>query len=208
MRRRKACTLKGMPLPRITFMAVLVVAVAGCVSMRPTIRQPGSAADALTRSWRKEVLRHGRDGDWLVIRGYNSADHLVAIAGNAELSHVGILDATNADVIEAVSPYVCATSLQTFLEKADRVMLIRPANADRVSGRRAVEKARTQIGAPYDLLGTVGLPETGKFYCSELAAWSVGMDVDREGPDEVLHPAAMSQFGTVRFDSDSQPVHK
>ena len=170
--------------------------------MRPAIRQSGPATDALTRSWQREILRRGRDGDWLVIRGYNSTGHLVAVAGSAELSHVGVLDATNAEVIEAVSPAVCALSLQNFLEDADRVLLLRPINADRISGREALAKARTQIGAPYDLLGTVGLPEQGKFYCSELAAWSVGIEVDREGPAEVLHPAAMSQFGTVLFDSD------
>ena len=48
----------------------------------------------------------------------------------------------------------------------------------------------------------MGLPDEGKFYCSELAAWSVGMEVDREGPSEVLHPAAMPKFGTILFDSD------
>jgi len=113
-----------------------------------------------------------------------------------------VLDATNAKVIEAVSPVVSEISLHAFLEDADRVLLIRPADSDRASGRRALAKARAQIGAPYDLLGTVGLPELGKFYCSELAAWSVGMEVDREGPGEVLHPATMTRFGAVLFDSD------
>jgi hypothetical protein len=182
---------------------VIAFAVTGCASMRPSIRQSGPAADGLTRSWRKQILRLGRDGDWLVIRGYSSADHLVAFAANAELSHVGILDATNAEVIEALSPAVRAVPLKSFLDKADRVVLIRPAGADRVSGQQALAKARTQIGAPYDLLGTVGLPEPGKFYCSELAAWSVGIEVDREGPDAVVHPVAMRDFGAVLFDSVS-----
>ncbi len=94
--------------------------------------------------------------------------------------------------------------MQTFLEKSDRVVLIRPAGADRVSGRQALAKARSQIGAPYDLPGTVGLPEAGQFYCSELAAWSVGMEVDREGPGEVLHPVAMQDLGATLFDSDAR----
>src|SRR5580765_397572 len=36
------------------------------------------------------------------------------------------------------------------------VQLIRPIDADRAAGRRALARARSQIGAPYDLLGTVG----------------------------------------------------
>ena len=189
---------------RISFLYGLVLAAAGCASLRPAIRQPGKAANALTRSWRKQILKIGQDGDWLVIRGYNSANHLVAVAGMAELTHVGILDVTHGEVIEAVSPEVCAISLHEFLEEADRVVLVRPAKADRASGRQALAKARSQIGAPYDLLGTMGLPEPDKFYCSELAAWSVGMEVDLEGPAEILHPAEMPEFGTVLFDSNVQ----
>jgi hypothetical protein len=189
---------------RIGFLFALVFAGAGCMSLRPALRQSGPVASALTRSWQKDILRRGRDGDWLVIRGYNSTGHLVAVAGNADFSHVGILDATNAQVIEAVSPAVSEISLHAFLEEADRVLLIRPADANLASGRQALAKARGQIGAPYDLLGTLGLPEAGKFYCSELAAWSAGMEVDRDGPGEVLHPAAMSQLGTVLFDSDQR----
>ena len=193
---------RGLPVLRIIFLLGLVLPVAGCMSLRPAIRQSGPAAKALTRSWRKQILKAAQDGDWLVIRGYNSTGHLVAVAGNAELSHVGILDVTHAEVIEAVSPAVCVISLQEFLEDADRVLLVRPAHADRASGRQALAKARSQIGASYDLLGTIGLPDQDKFYCSELAAWSVGMEVDREGPADVLHPAGMPKFGTVLFDSD------
>jgi len=172
--------------------------------MRPVVRRSGPAADSQTRAWSESIHREGQDGDWLVIRGYNSSDHLVALASNAEFSHVGILDVTKGEVIEAVAPVVRSVSLQSFLEGADRVLLIRPTDADSVSGRQALEKARAQIGAPYDFLGTVGLPDERKFYCSELAAWSAGREVDRDGPGEVLQPAAMPQFGTVLFDSESR----
>jgi len=58
-------------------------------------------------------------------------------------------------------------------------------------------------GSKHVPTGTVGLPDERKFYCSELAAWSVGREVDREGLGAVLQPAAMSQFGSVLFDSQS-----
>src|SRR5260221_14762622 len=109
---------------RISFLCGLGLAAAGCTSLRPAIRQPGPAANAHTRSWRKQILKSGQDGDWLIIRGYNSVNHLVAVAGIAELSHVGILDATHGEVIEAVSPEVCAISLHDFLDEADRVLLV------------------------------------------------------------------------------------
>jgi len=189
---------------RIVWLFIVAIALAGCASLRPPLRQPGPVAEAITHSWQKKILRLGRDGDWLLIRGYNSTGHLVAVAGNAELSHVGILDATHAEVIEAVSPEVCATSLASVLEESDRVILIRPTGVDRAAGREALARARTQIGAPYDLLGTIGLPAADKFYCSELAAWSVGMEVDRDGPAYVLHPISMLEHGAVLFDSDTR----
>ncbi len=187
---------------RILVVFLLSLGATGCAGLRPVFRQSGPAVDVQTRVWQKKILQVGQDGDWLVIRGYSSTGDLVAAASNAELSHVGILDKSHAEVIEAVSPTVGALSLQRFLEEADRVLLVRPAGANRDAGRQALMKARSQIGADYDFLGTVGFPEAGKFYCSELAAWSIGREVDREGPGEILHPEAMSQFGAVLFDSD------
>ena len=188
-------------MPGMRFVLLVLLASSGCASLRPAGRQPGPAADLLTYKWRQEILNRAQDGDWLVIQGYDSTNRLVALAGNGELSHVGVLDATYGEVIEAVSPAVTIVSLQDFLKPADRVQLIRPLDVDRAAGRRALARARSQIGAPYDLLGTVGLPEPGEFYCSELAAWSAGIDVDTDGAGEVLHPANMSKYGTVLFDS-------
>ena len=187
---------------RILMVLFLSLDATGCAGLRPVLRQSGPAVDAQTRAWHKKILKLGQDGDWLVVRGYTSTGDLVSVAGNSELSHVGILDRAHGEVIEAVSPEVCAPSLQRFLEEADRVVLVRPAGASREAGRLALFKARSQIGAEYDFLGTVGFPEAGKFYCSELAAWSIGREVDREGPGEILHPAAMLQLGEVLFDSD------
>jgi hypothetical protein len=193
--------LRGILVSRVWFLLLMLLASAGCASLRPAGRQPGRAADLLTYKWRQEILNRAQDGDWLVIQGYDSTNRLVALAGNGEFSHVGVLDATYGEVIEAVSPEVTIVPLQDFLKAADRVQLIRPIDADRAAGRRTLARARSQIGAPYDLLGTVGMPDPGEFYCSELAAWSAGIDVDADGVDKVLHPADMSKYGNVLFDS-------
>lgn len=187
----------------ILFLA-LTIFLGSCTTLRPVPRQFSEAADTQTRTWQAEILRLGQDGDWLVIRGYNSADYLVAALGNAEHSHVGILDASGVKVIEAVQPKVRRVALRAFLERSDRVQLIRPTGADVTSGRAALERAGSRIGAPYDFLGTVGAPDEGKFYCSELAVWSAGREVDHNGPSHILHPDSMSKFGTVLFDSESR----
>lgn len=180
---------------------ILMFGLAGCSLLQPVARPSGPAAHAETRFWQSKIEERGRDGDWLAIRGYSTSDHLVAAVGGADLSHVGILDATRGAVIEAVSPTVRSVALESFLNGADHVVLIRPRGADARTGRTALQKARSKVGAPYDFLGTVGLPDSSRFYCSELAAWSAGEDVDRLGPEEVLPPASMSKLGTVLFDS-------
>lgn len=189
---------------RLALLLSILLCLPGCAGVASLVRPTGAVADVETQLWQEEILRRGQDGDWLVIRGYNSADHVVALAGNAELSHVGVLDLREAAVVEAVAPEVRQVSLHNFLEGADRVILIRPDGAAVVSGRAALGKARSQIGAPYDHLGTIGLPEPEKFYCSELAVWSVGHETDVEGVRHIFHPADMPRYGTVLFDSESR----
>lgn len=165
------------------------------------MRRAGPEADSQTLEWQATITRLGSDGDWLVIRGYNSSDHLVALTTQTDLSHVGILDATAGEVVEAIGPAVRVVSLQAFLDGADRVVLVRPADRDLEALRDALAKARTQIGSAYDYLGTVGYPTPGEFYCSELAVWSIGRDVDVAGLENVIEPAALLETGTVLYDS-------
>lgn len=184
--------------------SVVALTQISCTGLRPVVRQSGEDADSQTRDWQAEILRLGQDGDWLVIRGYQGADDLVAAVGNAEFSHVGILDARDVKVVEAARPKVRKVALRAFLERSNRVQLIRPTGADQDAGRAALERARGKIGASYDFLGTVGAPSDQRFYCSELAAWSAGIEVNLRGPRHVLHPASMSKLGTVLFDSESR----
>jgi hypothetical protein len=189
---------------RVLVAAALAGLTVGCPGMRAIVRRAGPTAERQTQAWHKEINRLGQSGDWLVIRGYHSSDHLVAVASNAEFSHAAILDRDRDEIIEAVSPEVRSVALDGFLSGADRVVLIRPPQASAELGLRAMARARTQIGAPYDFLGTVGLPDPGRFYCSELAIWSTGCEVDVEGTGRIIAPADMLQMGTVLFDSKSR----
>lgn len=179
----------------------LFAAASGCTGLEPTLRQEGPAAERETASWREALLARGRSGDWLVIRGYHPADHLVAGTTNEPLTHAAIFDLDVEEVIEAVAPVVRAVPLRTFLEGSHRVVLLRPFGSTPETGREAVLRARGRLGAAYDFLGTVGAPSEERLYCSELCAWAIGMEVDRKGARKVLHPSRMDAYATVLFDS-------
>ena len=68
----------------------------------PPIAQSGPAAEAQTDAWLARVRADGRNGDWISIRGYHVADHLVAGATLRTLSHAAILDLDSEEIIEAV----------------------------------------------------------------------------------------------------------
>lgn len=64
------------------------------------------------------------------------------------------------------------------------------------------------MGKKYDFLGVVGLPARDSWYGSELAAWSMGIEVNRKGAKHVLHPRQLQRYGAVLFDTgqrDSKP---
>ena len=150
----------------------------------------------------------GGNGMWLVTRGYHPGDDMVAIATAAPLSHASILDLEKQQVIEAVGKGVVATDLKKFLHESHRVVLIHPPGFDRAKGQATVARARGKIGEGYDFLGTVGLPDDKRWYCSELAVWASGTEVDHIGPKNVLHPKSMLKLGKVLFDTgqrDGQP---
>ena len=111
-------------------------------------------------------------------------------------------------VIEAVGKGVVATELEKFLHESHRLVLIQPPGFDRAKGQATVTRARVKIGEGYDFLGTVGLPNDRRWYCSELAVWASGTEVDHIGPKNVLHPKSMLKLGKVLFDTgqrDGQP---
>ena len=185
-----------------------VVLFTDCTGLQGLKRHTGPEYEAETKSWMQVVQNQGGNGMWLVTRGYHPGDDVVAIATGAPLSHAAVLDRDKLEVIEAVGKGVVATDLKKFLRESHRMVLIQPPNWTAAQGQAAMARARSKLGEGYDFLGTVGLPNDKRWYCSELAVWASGVKVDRIGPKNVLHPKSMLKLGKVLFDSgqrDGQP---
>ena len=92
----------------------------------------------------------------------------------AHLSHVGILDKNNRGewvVLEAISPQVKATPLDTFLARSldergkPKVLAGRMKKPYRQLIPEVLQQVRAHIGKPYDPVYNL---EDGRYYCSEL----------------------------------------
>ena len=185
-----------------------VVLFTDCAGLQGLKRHTGPEYEAETDSWLRVVQDRAGNGMWLVTRGYHPGDDVVAIATAAPLSHAAVLDRDKLQVIEAVGKGVVASDLKKFLRESHRLVLIQPPDWTAAKGQATVARAQSKIGEGYDFLGTVGLPDDKRWYCSELAVWASGVKVDRIGPENVLHPKSMLKLGQVLFDSgqrDGQP---
>jgi hypothetical protein len=188
--------------------ALLAIALATCQGARGCKRGRGAEYEDETASWVAAVRQAGGDGMWLVSRGYHLGDDVIAMATNSPLSHASVLDLGRGEVIEAVGKGVQVTPLAPFLRESHRVQIIRPDGWTRETGAAALVRARSAVGKKYDLFGIVGAPSSEHFYCSELAVWSMGLEVDRAGVGHVLHPRRLEELGTLLFDSrerDGEP---
>jgi len=183
--------------------AVLLLAPA---CSRPVLVAPPPAAtrDARDETCLEQLRRLGRDGDWLVIRGYHATDNLVSLLTNTPFSHAAVLDLANQQVLEADGTGIHATPLPAFVAKAHRLLLVRPKWSRDGRNLQAVARARELVGRPYDYVGLVGLNAPDRYYCSELAVaiyrpW-VRRD-DRVPP--IIPPNELYYWGTVLFDTGS-----
>ncbi len=187
--------------------ALIAIGLATCQGARGCKRRRGAEYEDETASWEAALRQAGGDGMWLVSRGYHLGDDVIAMASNSPLSHASVLDLTRGEVIEAVGKGVQATPLGPFLRESHRVQLIRPNGWTMESGAAALARARGAVGKKYDLFGIVGAPSSDHFYCSELAVWSMEIEV-APGPHQVLHPRNLHKLGTLLFDSrerDGEP---
>lgn len=187
-------------------LALLALALAGCAATRaveispsPEVRAAGDA-EAVAR-----IRDLGRDGDWLVIRGYHLSDHFVATVTNNPFSHAAVLDVERDRVIEAESKGIHFTPLAEFVAKSHRLMLIRPVWSSAASGPAALAKARSLVGRQYDFLGLIGVDVPDRYYCSELT-----LEVYRpyiRAEDVVprpIEPGKLHYWGRVLYDSGAR----
>ncbi len=71
---------------------VVAVVCAGMCPPRGDPQARGRPAGGPEPRIIEAVTSLGRDGDWLVVRGYKPTDDLIAGLVNAPISHVGVLD--------------------------------------------------------------------------------------------------------------------
>ncbi len=174
----------------------------GCLA-RPVIRKTDDARHRQQSSAMEQQVRwKAQTGDWLVIRGYHGVDNLVANATGIPLSHVAIYNADSLRVIEAEGKGVHRASLEEFVDKAFRLLIIRPRWWSAENGAAAWKRAAKLVGRDYDFLGTVGFNYPSRYYCSELAVsvyrpWFRGT----EKFPAVIKPGELFLYGQIIYDS-------
>jgi hypothetical protein len=183
--------------------SALLVALACACATPPKVEAPEiTFASARDVEMLAEVRRTGRNGDWLVIRGYTPGDNLVAVVTNTPWTHAAVLDADHAQVIEADAKGVHVTPLAEFVGKSHRLMLVRPAWATEKTAPEAVSAARGYVGKGYDFLGLAGIDNPERFYCSELAVAVYRRYIPAGA--RIPRPVAPSQlhyWGRILYDS-------
>ena len=184
---------------RLLVVALLVSACATPAVVRSPAADRKEVHDARVLD---EVRRLGRNGDWLVIRGYHPSDHMVAMATNTPWSHAAVLDKDGDQVIEAEGSGVHTTPLAGFVSKSHRLLLVRSNWATEKSSLEAVLNARTWVGKRYDFLGLAGLDIPDRYYCSELAVavYRAHIPTGTQVPRPVT-PAQLHYWGRILFDS-------
>jgi len=183
--------------------AIMILTLAACVATRFVETPPEPATREARQAAALEAVRSlGRNGDWLVIRGYHVTDNLVATITNSPFSHAAVLDSEHDSVIEAESPGVHVTPLADFVAKSHRLLLIRPVWSTQARSEAAVATARKVVGRPYDFLGLVGMDIPDRYYCSGLAI-EIYRPYIRENDlvPRPVEPGHLHYWGRILYDS-------
>ncbi len=111
----------------LSLTGLLWLSLTGC-AVRPIVNlaEPSLSRQQQEHATLVAIRQRGQTGDWLVIRGVHATDNLVASMTNMALSHAGVLDLAQMQVIEADGSGVHLTPLPEFIGKSARLMLIRP----------------------------------------------------------------------------------
>jgi hypothetical protein len=184
----------------VTVLAALAPVVAGCNPSLMVHRPADHAVDeAITSMWVEELERTAHDGDWLLSRSYSGQGDLVVImTGGEEVSHAAMIDVTHGSVIESIASGVREIPLRDFVERNRHVIVIRPAHPP-AGGRLALARARTRLGAGFDITGMVGVGSASRFYCSELVYWATGLHDQDPGRELVVTPGELLEYGELVY---------
>lgn len=150
---------------------------------------------AIDRLWADEIRRVARDGDWILSRSLTpQGDMVVAISSGEEFSHASIVDVTHGTIIEAITPVVREIPLEELMSRNRYVVVVRPQGLTAEESKAALERARAELGKPFDFWGFVGYEEADKWYCSELVYWASGF-----GKQTLLIPNELLRYGEVVY---------
>src|SRR4051812_6104426 len=153
---------------------------------------------AVTKMWAHEIHGIARDGDWILTRSYFALADVITLASpGIPLSHASIYDAEHDTVIEAVGDGVREIPLSQLVDRNHYIIVVRPDGMTADDQHRAVERARSQLGTPFDVRGMFGFDEADKFYCSELVWWA-SQGEQRTGEHfRVVRPSDLMHHGTM-----------
>jgi Permuted papain-like amidase enzyme, YaeF/YiiX, C92 family len=179
-----------------------VLQLSGCATPAIVSPPPQEIKTARQAEILETLYRLGRNGDWLVIRGYHATDNAVSVLTNTPWSHAAVLDKDNRQVIEAESKGVHLSPLSEFVAKSHRLLLIRPNWATEKSSYQALVEARLLVGKDYDFLGLTGVNVPDRYYCSELAVavYKPSIPAGERIPRPVT-PAQLHHWGRILYDS-------
>jgi hypothetical protein len=182
-----------------SILAVLVVLLPGCSAGSLVIHKPAdeSANQAVTALWARDVRRTAQTGDWILSRSYSmTGDVIAGFTRGESLSHASIYDAERGTVIEALMPAVREVPLENLLARNHMVIIVRPSGLTQEQRLASIERARSQVGAEFDIGGMVGAGAPDKFYCSELVLWASQLEGTA---GSVVTPAELIKHGEVVY---------
>jgi hypothetical protein len=166
-------------------------------------RPPPAIAEVQNREMLRQIEALGETGDWLIIRGYKVMDDALSAMSGGPLSHAAILDKEKGVVIEAERIGVHSTTLQAYIAKSHRIVLVRPFWAKGGAGADAVSNAYAHCGKRYNYMGILfQAKDPSRQYCTELVVNVYQKYFRPEDTFEaILMPMAMLAWGRVVWDS-------
>ncbi|MBL9020209.1 MAG: hypothetical protein JNL83_38845 [Myxococcales bacterium] len=159
-----------------------------------------TADAAITKLWASEIRKVARDGDWILTRSYYAvSDGIVVFTPGEDLSHASMFDAKRDTIIESIESGVREMPLEQLVGRNHYVIVVRPTGMTAADQSEALARARSVLGAPYDIGGMFGFETPGKYYCSELVFWASQTEARSGRHETVVTPSDLMKYGEVIY---------